>query len=184
MSRIGKAPIDLPAGVEFKIDNNWVTIKGPKGELKQHINSDGISLELEGSQIVVKRATEQKRHKAMHGLYRQLVFNMIEGVSNGFKIELELHGIGYRASNTGQLLELALGYSHPVMFYVPEEVKVETLSEKGKVPAVILTSIDKQLLGQVSAKIRGFRKTEPYKGKGVRFKGEEVRRKAGKTAAK
>lgn len=184
MSRIGNAPINLPAGVEFKIGNNLVTIKGSKGELKQLINSDGISVEQEGTQVIVKRATDQKRHKAMHGLYRQLIANMVEGVSNGYKIELELHGIGYRAKNTGQLLELALGYSHPVMFYLPDEVKVETVSEKGKVPTVILTGIDKQLIGQVAAKIRAFRKTEPYKGKGIRFKGEEVRRKAGKTAAK
>lgn len=184
MSRIGKAPISIPAGVEFKIDNNLVTVKGPKGELKQLINSNGISFKVEGNQIIVERATDQKRQKAMHGLYRQLVANMIEGVSNGYKIELELHGIGYRAKNTGQLLELALGYSHPVMFYLPDEVKVETVSEKGKAPAVILTGIDKQLVGQVAAKIRGFRKTEPYKGKGIRFKGEEIRRKAGKTAAK
>lgn len=184
MSRIGKTPIDLPAGVEVKIDNNLVTVKGAKGELKQEIKSDGISLEQEGNQIIVKRATDQKRHKAMHGLYRQLVANMVEGVSNGYKIELELHGIGYRAKNTGQLLELALGYSHPVMFYLPEDVKVETISEKGKAPLVVLTGIDKQLVGQVAAKIRAFRKTEPYKGKGIRFKGEEIRRKAGKTAAK
>lgn len=184
MSRIGKAPIDLPAGVEIKIDNNLVTVKGAKGELHQKIASDGITVEQEGNQVIVKRATDQKRHKAMHGLYRQLIANMVEGVSTGFKIELELHGIGYRAKNTGQLLELALGYSHPIMFAIPDEVKVETVSEKGKAPQVILTGSDKQLVGQVAAKIRGFRKTEPYKGKGVRFKGEEIRRKAGKTAAK
>ena len=184
MSRIGKAPIDVPSGVEFKIDNNVVTIKGPKGTLNQTIASDGINASLEDGQIVVTRATEQKRHKAMHGLYRQLIANMVEGVSNGFKIELELHGIGYRAKNTGQLLELALGYSHPIMFAIPEEVKVETLSEKGKAPAITLTGIDKQLVGQIAAKIRAFRKVEPYKGKGVHFKGEEIRRKAGKTAAK
>lgn len=184
MSRIGKNPIDLPAGVEVTIKEQDVTVKGPKGTLSQHINSDGITVKIEDNQIVVSRATDQKRHKAMHGLYRQLVANMVEGVTNGFKIELELHGIGYRASNQGQLLEMALGYSHPVMFYIPEEVKVETISEKGKPPTIILTGIDKQLVGQVSAKIRSFRKTEPYKGKGVRFKGEEIRRKAGKTAAK
>lgn len=184
MSRIGKTPIDLPAGVEFKIDNNLVTVKGPKGELKQLIASDGITLEQEGTQVIVKRATDQKRHKAMHGLYRQLVANMVQGVSEGYKIELELHGIGYRAKNTGQLLEMALGYSHPVMFYLPDEVKVETVSEKGKPPRVILTGIDKQLVGQVAAKIRAFRKTEPYKGKGIYGVGEQIRRKAGKTAAK
>lgn len=184
MSRIGKNPIDLPAGVDATINEKEVTIKGPKGTLTQTINSDGITFKQEGSQLVVERASDQKRHKAMHGLYRQLVANMVEGVFNGFKIELELHGIGFRASNKGQLLEMALGYSHPVMFYLPEEVKVETVSEKGKPPTIILTGIDKQLVGQVAAKIRGFRKTEPYKGKGIRFKGEEIRRKAGKTAAK
>jgi large subunit ribosomal protein L6 len=183
MSRIGRAPINLPKGVEFKIDNNLVTVKGPKGELKQLI-TEGITLEKEGDTVVVKRPSEQKRHKALHGLYRQLVANMVKGVSEGFEIELELHGIGFRAKNTGQLLELALGYSHPIMFYLPNEVKVETLSDKGKAPVVKLFSIDKQLLGQVSAKIRSFRKNEPYKGKGVRFKDEEIRRKAGKTASK
>lgn len=183
MSRIGRAPINLPKGVEFKIDNNLVTVKGPKGELKQLI-TEGIIFEVEGDTVVVKRPSEQKRHKALHGLYRQLVANMIHGVSEGFEIELELHGIGFRAKNTGQLLELALGYSHPIMFYLPNEVKVETLSDKGKAPVVKLFSIDKQLLGQVSAKIRSFRKNEPYKGKGVRFKDEEIRRKAGKTASK
>lgn len=183
MSRIGRAPINLPKGVEFKIDNNLVTVKGPKGELKQLI-TEGITFEKEGDTVVVKRPSEQKRHKALHGLYRQLVANMVKGVSEGFEIELELHGIGFRAKNTGQLLELALGYSHPIMFYLPNEVKVETLSDKGKAPVVKLFSIDKQLLGQVSAKIRSFRKNEPYKGKGVRFKDEEIRRKAGKTASK
>lgn len=183
MSRIGRAPINLPKGVEFKIDNNLVTVKGPKGELKQLI-TEGIVFEKEGDTVVVKRPSEQKRHKALHGLYRQLVANMVKGVSEGFEIELELHGIGFRAKNTGQLLELALGYSHPIMFYLPNEVKVETLSDKGKAPVVKLFSIDKQLLGQVSAKIRSFRKNEPYKGKGVRFKDEEIRRKAGKTASK
>jgi large subunit ribosomal protein L6 len=183
MSRIGRAPINLPKGVEFKIDNNLVTVKGPKGELKQLI-TEGITFEKEGDAVVVKRPSEQKRHKALHGLYRQLVANMVKGVSEGFEIELELHGIGFRAKNTGQLLELALGYSHPIMFYLPNEVKVETLSDKGKAPVVKLFSIDKQLLGQVSAKIRSFRKNEPYKGKGVRFKDEEIRRKAGKTASK
>jgi large subunit ribosomal protein L6 len=183
MSRIGRAPINLPKGVEFKIDNNLVTVKGPKGELKQLI-TEGITFEKEGDAVVVKRPSEQKRHKALHGLYRQLVANMVKGVSEGFEIELELHGIGFRAKNTGQLLELALGYSHPIMFYLPNEVKVDTLSDKGKAPVVKLFSIDKQLLGQVSAKIRSFRKNEPYKGKGVRFKDEEIRRKAGKTASK
>lgn len=184
MSRIGRAPIDLPAGVEFKVDNNLVTVKGPKGQLKQLIASDAITFKVEANQVIVERSTEQKRHKAMHGLYRQLVSNMIKGVSEGFNVELELHGIGFRVKNEGQLLELALGYSHPIMFYLPDEIKVETLSDKGKAPVIKMSCIDKQLLGQVSAKIRAFRKNEPYKGKGVRFKGEEIRRKAGKTAKK
>lgn len=184
MSRIGKTPIIIPAGVELKIDNNLVTVKGPKGTLSQKIESDGISFAIEGNEVIVKRATDQKRHKAMHGLYRMLVANMFEGVSNGFVKELELHGVGYRASNTGQLLELQLGYSHPIMFLLPNEVSLATEMKKGDVPRITLSSIDKQLVGQVAAKIRQFRSPEPYKGKGVRFKGEEIRRKAGKTAAK
>jgi large subunit ribosomal protein L6 len=184
MSRIGKTPIIIPAGVELKIDNNLVTVKGPKGTLSQKIESDGISFAIEGNEVIVKRATDQKRHKAMHGLYRMLVANMCEGVSNGFVKELELHGVGYRVSNTGQLLELQLGYSHPIMFLLPDEVSVVTEMKKGDVPRVTLSSIDKQLVGQVAAKLRQFRSPEPYKGKGVRFKGEEIRRKAGKTAAK
>jgi large subunit ribosomal protein L6 len=152
--------------------------------MKQLINSDGISIKIEGDQLIVERATNQKRHKAMHGLYRQLFANMVHGVSVGYVVELELHGIGFRAKNSGQLLEMALGFSHPVMFFLPDDVKLETISEKGKPPVIKLTSIDKQLIGQVAAKIRAFRKPEPYKGKGIRFKGEEIRRKAGKTAAK
>ncbi|WBM76003.1 50S ribosomal protein L6 [Saprospira grandis] len=184
MSRIGKLPIEIPAGVEVNIKGNLVEVKGPKGQLSQEIASSGISAKIEDGQVLVSRATEQKRHKAMHGLYRQLIANMIEGVSQGYKVELELHGVGYRASNKGQLLELALGYSHPVMFYLPEEVSVTTETKKGTAPLVTLESFDKQLIGQVAAKIRSFRKPEPYKGKGVRFKGEQIRRKAGKTAAK
>lgn len=184
MSRIGKAPVSILNGVKVSVDNNLVTVTGPKGELKQIINSDGITVKVEENQVIVERATEQKRHKAMHGLYRQLINNMIQGVTTGVTIELELYGVGYRANNTGQLLELQLGYSHPVMFMVPDDVKVETKMDKGKPPRITLTSIDKQLVGQVAAKIRAFRKTEPYKGKGVRFLGEEIRRKAGKTAAK
>ncbi len=184
MSRIGNSPINIVSGVKINIDNNLVTVTGPKGELKQFINSDGISVKVEENQVVVERATEQKRHKAMHGLYRQLISNMIKGVSEGYTIELELYGVGYRAKNQGQLLELQLGYSHPVMFLVPDDVKIETKMDKGKAPAITLSSIDKQLVGQIAAKIRAFRKTEPYKGKGVRFKGEVIRRKAGKTAAK
>lgn len=184
MSRIGKTPIIIPAGVELKIDNNLVTVKGPKGTLSQKIESDAISFAIEGNEVIVKRATDQKRHKAMHGLYRMLVANMFEGVSNGFVKELELHGVGYRASNTGQLLELQLGYSHPIMFLLPDDISIVTEMKKGDVPRVTLSGIDKQLVGQVAAKLRQFRSPEPYKGKGVRFKGEEVRRKAGKTAAK
>ncbi len=184
MSRIGKMPIAIPAGVEIKVDdNNIVTVKGPKGELKQQIDPD-IKLEVEDGELNVTRPTDQKRHRAMHGLYRSLVNNMVEGVSTGFTKEMELVGVGYRASNTGNLLELSLGYSHPVMFYIPDEIKLETVSEKGKNPIIKLFSTDKQLLGQIAAKIRAFRKPEPYKGKGIRFVGEEIRRKAGKAAAK
>jgi len=184
MSRIGKSPINLVAGVEATVEGNLVTVKGPKGQLTQVIESDGITVKLEDNQVIVERASNQKRHKAMHGLYRMLIANMAEGVSKGFTKELELHGVGYRASNKGQLLEMQLGYSHPVMFALPEEVKLETESKKGDVPRVKLTSIDKQLLGQVAAKVRSFRKPEPYKGKGIRFKGEQVRRKIGKAAGK
>lgn len=184
MSRIGKAPIVLPAKVEVSVeDNNVVKVKGPKGELTQKVHAD-LSVKVEDGQIVVERPTDQKRHRSVHGLTRSLIDNMIVGVSEGYKYELELIGVGYRASNTGQLLELMLGYSHPIMFAVPAEVKVSTVSEKGKAPTVVLESHDKQLIGQIAAKIRKFRKPEPYKGKGVRFKGEEIRRKAGKTAAK
>jgi len=183
MSRIGKAPIALPAGVEVTVDNgNIVKVKGPKGELTQKIDAD-LTVGIDDGELTVKRPTDQKRHRAMHGLYRSLINNMVVGVSKGYTLELELQGVGYRASNTGQLLELTLGYSHPVMFYIPDEVKVEAITEKGKSPVVKLDSIDKQLIGQVAAKIRAFRKPEPYKGKGIRFKGEEIRRKAGKTAA-
>ena len=184
MSRIGKAPIELPKGVEVSVSKgNLITIKGPKGTLQQQIDPD-MTLKEEDGVITLERPTEQQRHRALHGLYRSLINNMVEGVSNGYVKELELVGVGYRASNTGQLLELSLGYSHPIMFALPAEVKVETKSEKGKNPIVRLESIDKQLIGQVAAKIRSFRKPEPYKGKGVRFVGEVIRRKAGKTAAK
>jgi len=181
MSRIGKAPIALPQGVEVKVDGSKVTVKGPKGQLIQNIDPD-LSVSIEDGELTVKRPTDQKRHRAMHGLYRSLISNMVEGVSNGYVKELELVGVGYRANNTGQLLELTLGFSHPVMFFIPDEVKLETKMEKGKNPMVRLESIDKQLIGQVAAKIRSFRKPEPYKGKGIRFVGEVIRRKAGKTA--
>ena len=177
-------PITVPSGVEVKIsDTNLVTVKGPKGELSQQVDQD-LTLSLEDGVLTVERPTEQKRHRAMHGLYRSLVNNMVVGVSEGYKKELEVVGVGYRASNTGQLLELTLGFSHPVMFYIPDEVKVEAGQEKGKNPVIKLESADKQLLGQIAAKIRSFRKPEPYKGKGIRFVGEELRRKAGKAAAK
>jgi large subunit ribosomal protein L6 len=177
-------PIELPAKVELEVSKgNLVTVKGPKGELVQQIDPD-LKVVVEDGAVNLSRPTDQKRHKAMHGLYRSLINNMVEGVTNGYTFDLELIGVGYRASNTGQLLELSLGYSHPIMFVVPSEVKLETINEKGKPPTVRLTSIDKQLIGQVAAKIRSFRKPEPYKGKGVRFAGEEIRRKAGKAAGK
>ena len=182
MSRIGKEPITVPAGVEIKIsDKNLVTVKGPKGELMQQVDPD-LKVEQEDGQVVVTRPTDQKRHRSVHGLYRSLISNMVTGVSEGYVKELELVGVGYRASNTGQLLELTVGYSHPIMFYIPDEVKVAAAMEKGKNPMIRLESHDKQLIGQVAAKIRAFRKPEPYKGKGIKFVGEELRRKAGKTA--
>ncbi|MEM0992260.1 MAG: 50S ribosomal protein L6 [Bacteroidota bacterium] len=184
MSRIGKMPISLPDKVEVSISNkNIVTVKGPKGELSQNIHPD-MEVTMENGAVEVKRPTNQKRHRAMHGLYRSLINNMVIGVSEGYVKELELVGVGYRCNNTGQLLELILGYSHPIMFMLPDEVKVEAKMEKGKSPSIRLESIDKQLIGQIAAKIRSFRPPEPYKGKGIRFKGEEIRRKAGKTAGK
>ena len=183
MSRIGNAPISIPSGVSWSSDKNIITVKGPKGELKQVIDPD-LSVKEEDGSIMVSRPTNQQRHRAMHGLYRSLINNMVIGVSEGFTKSLELVGVGYRCSNKGQLLELSLGYSHPIFFYIPDEVALETKMEKGSNPTVILSGADKQLVGQVAAKIRKFRKPEPYKGKGVRFSGEEIRRKAGKTAAK
>ncbi|WP_369047869.1 50S ribosomal protein L6 [Tenacibaculum sp. UWU-22] len=181
MSRIGKNPIALPQGVEVKVNDNVVTVKGKLGELSQTI-SEGITLTIEDAQISLERASESKTQKAQHGLMRALVNNMIEGVSKGFTKELELVGVGYRASNQGQKLDLALGFSHNIILDLAPEVKVETISEKGKNPIVKLTSYDKQLVGQVAAKIRSFRKPEPYKGKGIKFVGEVLRRKAGKSA--
>ena len=181
MSRIGKSPISLPQGVEFKVDGNVVTVKGKLGELTQVITDD-IAVKLEDGTITLERPSESKKHKAAHGLYRALINNMIEGVSKGYTKELELVGVGYRASNQGQKLDLALGFSHNIVLELAPEVKVETVSEKGKNPIVKLTSHDKQLVGQVAAKIRSFRKPEPYKGKGVKFVGEQLRRKAGKSA--
>ncbi|NVK53025.1 MAG: 50S ribosomal protein L6 [Flavobacteriaceae bacterium] len=181
MSRIGKSPISIPAGVEININGNEVTVKGKLGELTQTI-SDGITVKVDEGNIVIERPSDSKPHKAAHGLYRSLVSNMVEGVNKGFTKELELVGVGYRASNQGQKLDLALGFSHNIVLELAPEVKVETVSEKGKNPIVKLTSHDKQLVGQVAAKIRSFRKPEPYKGKGVKFVGEQLRRKAGKSA--
>ena len=182
MSRIGKEPIPVPSGVEINISkNNLVTVKGPKGVLLQQVDPDLI-LEQEDGQFLIKRPTDQKRHRAVHGLYRSLIANMVTGVSEGYVKELELVGVGYRANNTGQLLELTVGYSHPIMFAIPDEVKLDAVMEKGKNPIIRLESHDKQLIGQIAAKIRAFRKPEPYKGKGIKYVGEELRRKAGKTA--
>lgn len=181
MSRIGNSPIKLPEGVAFEINENVVTVKGKLGELSQEITDDIIVKVKDGS-IVLERPSESKNHKAKHGLYRALLNNMIEGVSKGWTKELELVGVGYRASNQGQVLELALGFSHNIVLDIAPEVKIETISKKGKNPIIKLTSFDKQLIGAVAAKIRSFRKPEPYKGKGVKFVGEELRRKAGKSA--
>jgi len=181
MSRIGKSPITLPQGVEFKVNDNVVTVKGKLGELSQKLTSD-ITVKEEDGTLKVERPSDSKEHKAAHGLYRALISNMIEGVTKGYTKELELVGVGYRASNQGQKLDLALGFSHNIVLELAPEVKIETVSEKGKNPIVKLTSHDKQLVGQVAAKIRSFRKPEPYKGKGVKFVGEVIRRKAGKSA--
>jgi len=183
MSRIGLSPITIPQGVTLNVDGNVIKCKGPKGELSQTIDPD-LTLTIEDGTASLARPTDQKRHKSMHGLYRSLIDNMVVGVSEGYTKELELIGVGYRVASTGNLIEFTLGYSHPIYFYVPDEIKVETAMEKGKPPSIKLTGIDKQLIGQIAAKIRTFRKVEPYKGKGVRFKGEVIRRKAGKTAAK
>lgn len=184
MSRIGKKIINVPAGVTVEVSpSNLVTVKGPKGTLSQQVDVD-ITVELEGSVLTVKRPTEQKRHKALHGLYRSLINNMVVGVSDGFKREMEIIGVGYKAANQGNILELNLGYSHAIFMAIPGELKITTAMEKGKNPMVVLEGIDKQLIGQVAAKIKSLRPVEPYKGKGVRFVGEQVRRKAGKTGGK
>ncbi|WP_298339310.1 50S ribosomal protein L6 [uncultured Algibacter sp.] len=180
MSRIGNNPVAIPEGVTVDVKDNVVTVKGKLGELTQ--NYDSIEIKVEEGNVMVTRSSDTKDQKAKHGLYRSLMHNMIEGVSKGWTKELELVGVGYRASNQGQKLDLALGYSHNIVLNIAPEVKVETISEKGKNPIVKLTSFDKQLVGQVAAKIRGFRKPEPYKGKGIKFVGEELRRKAGKSA--
>ncbi len=183
MSRIGKLPINIPAGVTVTVSkDNQVNVKGPKGELTQAVDKD-IIINVDGTLLTVQRPSDDKKHKALHGLYRSLINNMVVGVSEGYKIVQELIGVGYKASHNGQLLELSLGYSHGIFFEIPEEVKLETITERGKPPTIVLESHDKQLIGQVAAKIRSFRKPEPYKGKGIRFKGEVLRRKAGKAAA-
>ena len=181
MSRIGNAIIEIPAGITITNNNGIVTVKGAKGELTQEL-TDGISIEEKDGVLTVTRPSDSKQHKALHGLYRALINNMIVGAGTGFTKQLELVGVGYRASNSGQKLELALGFSHGIVVELPKEVAVETLTEKGKNPIITLSSHDKQLLGMVAAKIRSFRKPEPYKGKGVKFVGEIIRRKAGKSA--
>ena len=184
MSRIGKLPISLPNTIEVTVAaNNVVTVKGPKGSLSTPVDKDMI-VKQQDNQLVVERPTEQKRHKAMHGLYRSLINNMVIGVSQGFREQLELVGVGYKATMQGSILELSLGYSHNIFLAIPAEVSATAVTEKGKSPVITLESNDKQLLGQVAAKIRSLRKVEPYKGKGIRFTGEYVRRKAGKAAAK
>ena len=184
MSRIGKAPITIPAGVTITVSKeNLVTVKGPKGELKQQVDP-AITVKVEGAEILVQRPSDEKEHRSKHGLYRALVQNMVTGVSEGYKVVQELVGVGYKAEAKGQVLELALGYSHNIFFELCPEIKVETLTERGKNPLITLTSIDKQLIGQVAAKIRSLRKPEPYKGKGIKFQNEVLRKKAGKSAAK
>ncbi len=184
MSRIGNKSIQLPSGVSVSVsDANIVTVSGPKGSLLQTVNPD-ITIEVEGSEVKVSRPTEQKRHKALHGLYRSLINNMVSGVNTGYRSEMEIVGVGYKASVQGQILEMSLGYSHAVFVAIPSELKVSATMEKGQNPKVILEGIDKQLVGQVAAKIRSLRKTEPYKGKGIRFVGEQIRRKAGKASSK
>ncbi len=184
MSRIGNKPISVPAGVTVSVaDSNLVTVKGPKGELTQDVNAD-MTVTVEEGSVSVARPTDQKRHKALHGLYRSLINNMVVGVSEGYTKDLELVGVGYKAAVSNNVLELNLGYSHNIYLAVPQEVKATAVMEKGKNPIVKLESADKELIGQVAAKLRELRKIEPYKGKGVRFVGEQIRRKAGKTAAK
>ena len=180
MSRIGKNPVEIPSGVTVEVKDNVITVKGKLGELSQEYSD--VTVKVEEGDVIVERSSDFKDHRAKHGLYRSLVNNMIQGVSNGWTKELELVGVGYRASCQGQKLDLALGFSHNIVFDIAPEVKVETVSDKGKNPIIKLTSFDKQLVGQIAAKIRDFRRPEPYKGKGVKFVGEILRRKAGKSA--
>ena len=181
MSRIGKLPIDIPAGVTVTLKDDVVTVKGPKGELSQYVNPL-ITVTVNDNEVIVSRSSDEKQERAFHGLYRALINNMVVGVSEGYKAELELVGVGYRVSNTGNVMELALGFTHPIFMVLPAEIKVETKTERNKNPLITLESCDKQLLGAVCAKIRSFRKPEPYKGKGVKFVGEVIRRKSGKSA--
>ena len=184
MSRIGKNPVTITKGVNVSVGaDNVITVKGPKGELKQAIDRD-IKVQVKDDKVEFERPTDQIRHKALHGLYRSLVNNMVQGVTEGYVKKLELVGVGYKASHQGNLLDLSLGYSHNIVFEIPKELKVATAQEKGKNPIITLESIDIQLIGQVAAKIRSLRKPEPYKGKGVKFEGEVLRRKAGKSAGK
>lgn len=182
MSRIGKLPISIPAGVKITLKDDVVTVKGPKGELSQYVNPL-ICVEIANDHVSLTRESDEKQLKAFHGLYRSLINNMVIGVSEGYKKELELVGVGFRATNNGNVIDFALGYTHNIFLQLPSEIKVETKSERNKNPLVILESCDKQLLGQVCSKIRSFRKPEPYKGKGIRFVGEEIRRKSGKSAS-
>ena len=182
MARIGKAPITVPAGVSIQVKDNVVTVKGPKGELSQEVNPE-ITVNVEEGQIELTRPSDAREHRSLHGLYRALINNMVVGVSEGYKKEMELVGVGYRATSTGQVLELALGFSHAIYIKMPKEIKVEAKTERNKNPLIILESADKQLLGQVCAKIRSLRKPEPYKGKGIKFVGEVIRRKSGKSAS-
>ena len=181
MSRIGKLPIAIPAGVTVTLKDDVVTVKGPKGELSQYVNPL-ITVTVNDNEVIVSRSSDEKQERAFHGLYRALISNMVVGVSEGYKKELELVGVGYRVSNTGNVMELALGFTHPIFMVLPPEIKVETKTERNKNPLITLESCDKQLLGAVCAKIRSFRKPEPYKGKGVKFVGEVIRRKSGKSA--
>jgi large subunit ribosomal protein L6 len=183
MSRIGKKPVSIPKGVTITVKDSVVTVKGPKGELSQEIDRD-ITIEITETELIVGRPTEQIRHRAMHGLYRSLISNLVHGVTVGYTKDLELVGVGFKAVHAGNILDLALGYSHNIIFEVPKELKVNTTTEKGQNPKIFLEGSDKQLIGQVAAKIRGLRKPEPYKGKGVKYSDEVVRRKAGKAAGK
>ena len=183
MSRIGKAPVTVPSGVTVTVNNNVVTVKGPKGELKENIDRD-ITVEVKDGHVHIARPTDQIRHRALHGLSRALIANMVKGVTEGYTKKLELIGVGFKAANQGNVLDLALGFSHNIIFEIPKELKLGTAQEKGQNPIITLEGIDKQLIGQVCAKIRSLRKPEPYKGKGVKFAGEVLRRKAGKSAGK